>query len=72
MAKVEQLKTKYPNEWLALKVEKEAPDGSIYAKLIFHHPDRRFLHEVLRRKKVKSVYITYAGPLVKSGYAIMF
>ena len=72
MVKVEQLKKKYPNEWLALKVEKEEQDGSIYAKLIFHHSDRRFLHEVLRRKKVKGAYITYAGPLVKSGYAIMF
>jgi len=72
MKNLNQIKKKYPNEWLAFKVMKETSDGCIQGKLIFHHPDRRTLHVILRRKRTKGVYITYSGPLVKSGYAVMF
>ena len=72
MERLNQVRKKYPNEWLAFKVEKESKDGYIQGKLVFHHPDRHTLHQVLRKKRIKGVYIFYSGPLVKTGYAVMF
>jgi len=55
---------------LAFVVSEETPTGELMGQLIAHNPDRRELHRELREKKVERAYITFAGPVVKPGYAV--
>ena len=70
---LEQAKTKYSGEWIAFLVyeEKEVIE-KIEGEVIEHHKDRRKLHERLRQRNVKNAYVTFAGPLIKPGYSVMF
>lgn len=65
------VKQQYAGEWLAFLVTEEAPTGELFGQLIAHNPDRRELHQELREKQVKQVYVTFAGPVVKPGYAVI-
>lgn len=65
--KIQKLKEKYRGEWLAVKVKEKLENGN----LIAHNKDRRMLHKKLREKKIKGVYITYAGPIIKHGYSVI-
>ena len=65
------VKQQYAGEWLAFLVTEEAPTGELFGQLIAHNPDRRELHRELREKQVKQVYVTFAGPVVKPGYAVI-
>ena len=71
MKSLDDFKKKYKGEWLAFSVTKEKEDGIIEGKVIAHHPDRRTLHQKLRKKRIKGVYITFAGPLVRPGYVVI-
>lgn len=64
-------KQQYAGEWLAFLVAEETPTGELFGQVIAHNPDRRELHRGLREKKVKQVYVTFAGPSVKPGYAVI-
>jgi hypothetical protein len=68
---IQKLKKKYKGQWLAIKVTQEKEGKAIKGKLLAHNPDRRELHKELRRRKIKGVYVTYAGPIVKPGYSII-
>jgi len=71
--RIEELKNKFKDEWLALKVIKENEAGQVVeCELIAHNRNKRDLHRKLREKEVQGVYITYAGPIVKPEYAVMF
>lgn len=59
--KIKQLKKKYKGEWIALK----------NGKVVAHDFDRRELHKKVRAKRLKGVYITFAGPAVKPGYGVI-
>lgn len=65
------VKQQYAGEWLAFLVTEEAPTGELFGQLIAHNTDRRELHRELREKQVKQVYVTFAGPVVKPGYAVI-
>ena len=69
---LEEAKQRYAGEWLAFSITEEAPTGELFGHVIVHNADRRELHRELRGKKVKQVYVTYAGPLVKPGYTVVF
>ena len=58
---IKKLKTRYKGEWMAIK----------QGKVVAHDPDRRKLHEEVRKKKLKGVYITFSGPIVKPGYEVI-
>lgn len=45
--------------------------GELLGQLIAHNPDRRELHRELREKTVERAYVTFAGPAVKPGYAVI-
>lgn len=63
----------YPQEWIAFHVEKEGEEiEEARGKVLDHHIDRRELHRRLRERGVKEVYITFAGPLIRPGYEVMF
>ena len=66
---LEQAKQRYAGQWLAFLVTEETPTGELWGQLLAHNPDRRELHRELREKKVERAYITFAGPVVKPGYA---
>ena len=68
---LEQVKQRYAGQWLAFLVLEETPEGELLGQLIAHNPDRRELHRELREKKIKKAYITFAGPVVKPGYAVI-
>jgi len=67
----EQAKQRYAGQWLAFLVTEETPTGELWGQLLAHNPDRRELHRELREKKVERAYITFAGPVVKPGYAVI-
>lgn len=68
---LEQMKQRYAGQWLAFLVSEETPTGELLGQLIAHNHDRRELHRELREKKVKRAYITFAGPVVRPGYAVI-
>lgn len=68
---LEQVKQQYAGQWLAFLVTQETPAGELLGQLIAHNPDRRELHRKLRKKKVERAYVTFAGPVVKPGYAVI-
>ncbi|MBA7660089.1 hypothetical protein ES703_68088 [subsurface metagenome] len=70
--KLQEAKKKYKGEWLAFLVVKEIKGKEVEGRVLAHTKDRRLLHQILRDKRVKNAYITYAGPMVKPGYAVMF
>jgi hypothetical protein len=70
---LEQVKRKYSGEWIAFLVHKEKEEiEKIEGEVIEHNLDRRELHKRLRERGVKNAYITFAGPLIKPGYSVMF
>jgi hypothetical protein len=68
---IQKLKKKYQGEWLAVKVLEEKEGRVTKGELIAHHRDRRELHRILRKKKIKKAYIFFSGPIVKPGYSII-
>jgi hypothetical protein len=70
--KLKDAKRKYKGEWLAFQVKKEGEEEELEGKLLSHTKGKKELHQNLRKKKTKKAYITYAGPIVKPGYAVIF
>ncbi len=63
----------YAQEWIAFFVEEEKADvDEIRGQVLEHHRDRREIHRRLREQGVKDAYITFAGPLIRPGYEVMF
>jgi len=70
---LKEAKKLYSQEWIAFHVEEEKEDiEEDRGKVLDHHIDRRELHRRLRERGVKEVYITFAGPLIRPGYEVMF
>jgi len=68
---LEKAKQEYAGQWLAFLVIEETPTGELLGQVIAHNSDRRELHRELREKKVDRAYVTFAGPVVKPGYAVI-
>jgi len=68
---LENAKQQYAGQWLAFLVTEETPAGELLGQIIAHNRDRRDLHRELREKKIVRAYVTYAGPPVKPGYAVI-
>jgi hypothetical protein len=68
---LEKAKQDYAGQWLAFLVAEETPTGELLGQVIAHNHDRRELHRELREKKIDRVYVTFAGPVVKPGYAVI-
>ena len=70
---LEQAKKKYAGECIAFVVKEEKDEiEKLEGEVIEHHKDRRELHKRLRERNIKNAYITFAGPLIKPGYSVMF
>jgi hypothetical protein len=68
---LEQMKQEYAGQWLAFLVMEETPTGELLGQLVAHDSDRRELHRQLREQGIAQVYVTFAGPVVKPGYAVI-
>ena len=67
---IEELIEHYPDEWLAIAVTAEAAGRPTSGRLVCHAKDPE---EVWRRtRNWKRLYIVYAGPPLKKGYAAAF
>lgn len=68
---LEQTKQQYAGQWLAFLILEKTPEGELLGEVIAHNQDRRELHRELREKKIARAYVTFAGPVVKPGYAVI-
>ncbi len=68
--KLEEAKALYPEEWIAFRTfeESDNPEGEV----VLHNKDRRAFDKELLERGLTDVYITFAGPPVPEGYAVMF
>jgi hypothetical protein len=68
--KLEEAKTRHRGEWLAFRAleERDNPEGEV----LLHNKDRRAFDKELLERRLTDVYITFAGPVVPEGYAVMF
>lgn len=66
-------KENYANEWIAFIVKKEKSEiDQLEGEVIEHDKDRRELHRRLRERNIENAYVTFAGPLIRPGYSVMF
>jgi hypothetical protein len=68
--KLEEAKAQYSGEWIAFHAVEEGnnPEGEV----LLHNQDRREFDKKLLAQKLTDVYITFAGPPVPEGYAVIF
>jgi hypothetical protein len=68
--KLDEAKALYPEEWIAFDASDDSdnPQG----KVVLHHRDRRQFDRELISRGLVNVYVTFAGPLIPEGYAVMF
>jgi hypothetical protein len=68
--KLEEAKTLFQGEWIAFRgsEENDNPEGEV----VLHNRDRRTFDRELLRKGLTDIYITFAGPPVPEGYAVIF
>lgn len=68
--KLEEAKSLYPGEWIAFRnfEEGDNPEGEV----VLHNKDRRAFDKELLDRELIDIYITFAGPAVPEGYAVMF
>ena len=71
MTKIESLKKKYKEEWLAIEVTEEIEGKPFRGNLIYHSRDHDELWDKIAKDK-RRIYVTYAGPLIEKGYAVAF
>ncbi|HEU0011143.1 MAG TPA: hypothetical protein VFT34_15100 [Verrucomicrobiae bacterium] len=70
MRSIQELIEQNPDEWLAIDVKAEAGGRPKAGELVYHAKDR---DEVWRKTKGKKrLYIVFAGPALKEGYAAAF
>lgn len=68
--KLEEAKTFYQGEWIAFRTSEESGDPE--GKVILHNKDRRAFDKELLQRGLIDVYITFVGPPVPEGYAVIF
>jgi transcriptional regulator NrdR family protein len=68
--KLEEAKKLCQGEWIAFRTfdESDNPEGEV----VLHDKDRRTFDKELLQRGMTEVYITFAGPLVPEGYAVIF
>ena len=71
VAKIEQLKEDYEGEWLAIAVTNRATEGPTEGELLSHSTDRVHVWKTIRGDP-RHIYVTFAGPMLKEGYAAAF
>lgn len=68
--KLNEAKTRYKGEWVAFHPFEESDDPE--GEVILHNKSRRIFDRELVKRELTDVYVTFAGPPVPEGYAVMF
>lgn len=69
---IEEIKKKYKDEWLLIKVSvTDEQDQPIEGELFLHSKSRDEVYEAQKDLK-DDLYITYSGELPKKGFAVAF
>ncbi len=68
--RIQEFIEQYPNQWLAIEVEAQAGGNPQTGELIYHARDRKAVWQ--KTKNRRRLYIVYAGPALKEGYAAAF
>ena len=72
MAKVDELKKRYKDQWLAIEVTKVEDGEAVEGKLVLHSKDRDEVWKRIRLSRKKEIFVTFAGPPLEKGYAAAF
>lgn len=66
----EEAKIRHQGEWIAFRPfeENDNPEGEV----ILHHKERHIFDKELVERGITEICITFAGPPVPEGYAVMF
>ncbi len=67
---VQEIIERHPDEWLAIDVTAEEEGRPKAGRLVFHGKDREEVWH--RTRSRRRLYIVYAGPALKEGYAAAF
>ena len=70
MRNIQEFIEQYPEEWLAIDVKAEEGGRPKAGELVCHTRDRDEVWQ--KTKHHRRVYIVYAGPALKEGYAAAF
>ena len=68
--RLEEAKEFFPEEWIAFRAFEESDDPE--GEVVLHNRDRRAFDKELLQRGLTEVYITFAGPPVPEGYAVIF
>ncbi len=71
MMRLEEAKALHEQEWLAFRAFEEGEDNP-EGEVVLHSKDRRVFDKELVEQGLTGVYITFAGPPIPEGYAVMF
>ncbi|MEW6104658.1 MAG: hypothetical protein AB1630_12750 [bacterium] len=68
--RLEEAKILYQGEWIAFRAFEEGdnPEGEV----VIHNKERWAFDKELVDHRLTDIYITFAGPPVPEGYAVMF
>ena len=71
--KIEALKERYKNKWLAIKVSRYTKDNvPIEGDVIAEADDREELWKKVPQDRKKVIYVMYSGKFLEEGYAAAF
>jgi hypothetical protein len=70
MCSIQELIEQHPEEWLAIAVKAEEEGRPKAGTLVYHAKDHDEVWQKTRR--LRRLYIVYAGPALKEGYAAAF
>ena len=73
MAKIEEIKRRYKDEWVLVEVIEEDELGQpTEVELIAHSKSRDDTYEAMRKTKATDIAHFYTGAIPKKGYAVAF
>ena len=69
---LERWKSRFPGEWLALRVTDQTTTGEPVGQLLAHHPNEAALYRILCRKRIEQAYVVSSEMLPTQGYIVLF
>jgi hypothetical protein len=68
--RLEEARAFHKGEWIAFRTFEESDDPE--GEVVLHNKDRRAFDKELLQQGLTDVYITFVGPPVPEGYAVIF
>jgi len=71
--KVENIKKRFKNEWLLIRVDEVENSSPVRGRLIEHSPDRDVIYKkIAKANKKYTVFVTYSTDKLPKGYIAAF